>query len=88
MDPGRYLEILRDCGAGEKMIRLISRFWRDSQLACRAAGHYGRPVRARRGVTQGGALSPTIFNLMVDAIVREWVRILWEEHDLGFKDVR
>ena len=88
MDRERCLEILRDCGVGEKIIRLISRFWRDAEMACRAEGHYGRPFRARRGVTQGGPLSPTIFNLMVDAIVREWVRILREEHDLGFEDVR
>ena len=45
-------------------------------LCCRAAGYYGRLFKARRGVTQGGPLSPTIFNLMVDAIVREWERQL------------
>ena len=52
-------------------MRLIARFWRDAELVCRASGYYGRRFRARRGVTQGGPLSPTIFNLMVDAIVRE-----------------
>ena len=57
-------------------------------MAYRASGHYDRPFRARCGVTQGRPLSPTIFNLVVDAIVREWVRGLWEEHDLGFEDVR
>ena len=25
-------------------------------------------------MTQGGPLSPTIFNLMVDAVIREWLR--------------
>ena len=33
-------------------------------------------------------MSPTIFNLVVDAIVREWVHVIREEHDLGFEDVR
>ena len=34
---------------------------------------YGRLFKAERGVTQGGPVSPTIFNLMVDAIVRQWI---------------
>ena len=29
----------------------------------------------RRGVTQGDPLSPTIFNVVVDAVVRHWVTI-------------
>ena len=70
MDRGRCLDILRDCGVGEKALRLIARFWRDAELACRVGGYYGRPFQARRGVTQGGPLLPTLFNLMVDAIVR------------------
>ena len=72
MDRGRCLEILRDCGVGEKALRLVARFWRDAELVCQASGCYGRPFRARRGVTQGGPLVPIIFNLMVDAIVQEW----------------
>ena len=71
MNRGRCLHILRNCGVGEKAIRLISRFWKHGLLVCRAAGFYGRPFRARRGVTQGGPVSPSIFNLMVDAIIRE-----------------
>ena len=43
--------------------------------------------KAWRGVTQGGPLSPTIFNLMVDAIVREWMRQL-EEQGVDTADIR
>ena len=45
-------------------------------LVYKAAGCFGLPFRAGRGVTQGGPVSPTIFNLMVDAIIREWERLL------------
>ena len=57
-------------------IRLINAFCEQEVLVCKAAGFYSRIFRATRGVTQGGPLSPTIFNLMVDAIVREWVRLM------------
>ena len=56
-------------------------------LSCKAAGYYGRLFRACRGVTQGTPLFPTIFNLMVDAIVREWERQL-VAGGLGLDDVR
>ena len=57
-------------------------------MVCRASGYYGRRFRARRGVVQGGPLSPTIFNLIVDAIVREWARVLQADHGMGLEDVR
>ena len=69
-------KILRDVGVGKKTVRLVSRFWNNGVLYFRATGHYGQTFHARRGVTQGGSLSPTIFNLMVDAVVREWERQL------------
>ena len=36
-------------------------------------GYYGTAFQGARGVTQGDPLSPTIFNLVVDAVVRNWV---------------
>ena len=82
------MKILWDCGVGEKALRLIARFWRDAELVCQASGYYGRPFLARRGVTQGGPPSHTLFNLTVNAIVREWVRVLQEVHGMGLEDVR
>ena len=63
-----------DASVGPKALRLIRTFWSKAILVCRASGYHGSPFSAERGVTQGGPLSPTIFNIMVDAIVREWVR--------------
>ena len=54
------------------MLGLIRTFWDEQQLVCRAARRYGKPFEASRDVTQGGPLSPKIFNIMVDAVVREW----------------
>jgi hypothetical protein len=40
---------------------------------CPARGNYGEPFNAKRGVTQGGPLSSLMFNVCVDAAVREWL---------------
>ena len=39
----------------------------------RAGGYYGTDFKVEHGVTQGDPLSPTIFNVMVEAVVRHWV---------------
>jgi hypothetical protein len=41
-------------------------------------GNYGTAFKASRGVTQGGPLSAKLFNILVDAVVREWIRQLWQ----------
>jgi hypothetical protein len=46
---------------------------------CRALGNYGAPYKAGRGVTQGGPLLAKLFNVVVDAVVREWLQLLREE---------
>ena len=42
-------------------------------MAARAGGYYGKAFKGARGVTQGDPLSPTIFNVVVDAVVRHWI---------------
>ena len=55
-------------------------------MVCRAAGNYGMAFKAGRGVTQGGPLSARLFNIMVDAVVREWIQQLWVDGDYGEKE--
>ena len=42
-------------------------------MVARSGGYYGTYFQVARGVTQGDPLSPTIFNVVVDAVVRHWV---------------
>ena len=44
-------------------------------MVARAGGYYGTGFKGGRGVTQGDPLSPTIFNVVVDAVVRHWVTL-------------
>ncbi len=83
MDRERCLEILEMHGAGPNMLRLIRNFWDAAINVCRAKSNYGRPFQAGRGVTQGGPLSAKLFNILVDAVVREWMRLIQETLDLG-----
>ena len=45
-------------------------------MAERSGGYYGTAFKGVRGVTQGDPLSPTIFNVVVDAVVRHWLEVL------------
>ena len=42
----------------------------------RAGGYYMDPFKGHRGVTQGEPLSPTIFNVVVDAVFQQWVLVV------------
>ena len=45
----------------------------------RAGGYYGEAFKGAQGMTQGDPLSPTIFNVVVDAVLRHWVMIMLDE---------
>ena len=42
-------------------------------MVARAGGYYGTDFKGEIGVTQVNPLSPTIFNVVVGAVVRHWV---------------
>ncbi len=73
--------ILEGYGVGPRMVRLIRNYWRDAIMVCRASGNYGQSFKAGRGVTQGGPLLAKLFNILVDAVVREMFWQLREEGD-------
>ncbi len=78
------MEILKAYGVGPKLLRLQNSFWENAKLVCRARGCYGSPFAAKRGVTQGGPLSSLMFNVCVDAVVREWLhQVLGDDNTHG-----
>ena len=83
MDRERCLEILEMHGVGPNMLRLIHNYWDTAINVCWAKGNYGRAFQAGRGVTQGGPLSAKLFNILVDAVVQEWMRLIREMLDNG-----
>ena len=59
-----------------KTIKVTS--WRRLTMAARSGGYYGAAFKGERGVTQGDPLSPTLINVVVDAVVRHWLEGLQE----------
>ena len=45
-------------------------------MVTRVGRHYGIPLKGYHGVTQGDPLSPTIFNVDLDSIIRHWLAVV------------
>jgi hypothetical protein len=67
---------LEGYGAGPRLVQLVCNYWRDAIMVCQALGNYGMAFKASRGVTHGGPLSAKLFNILVDAVVWEWIQQL------------
>jgi hypothetical protein len=72
MDRDCTIRILRAYGVGDRVLQILTNFWDSLTVVARQQGYYGQPFKAERGTTQGDIVSPTIFNIIVDAVVREW----------------
>jgi hypothetical protein len=82
IDQKQCLFILEWYGVGLSMHRMIRLFWDKATNVFRASGNYGTPFKMDRGVTQSGPLLAKLFNVMVDAVVREWLPILRDKSGL------
>ena len=69
-------------GVGPRARRLLREYWGKSTMVARAGGYYRTGFKGAIGVTQGDPLSPTIFNVVVDAVVRHWVTLAVEEAEM------
>jgi hypothetical protein len=69
------------------MCRLIRHFLDEATNVCCASGNYGMPFKTDCGMTQGSPLSAKLFNVMVDAVVREWLQILRDESGLEVEEL-
>ena len=79
LDRSRCHDILEGYSVGPRARRLLRAYWGEMTMMARAGGYYGEAFKGDRRVTQFDPLSPTIFNVVVDAVVRHWVTMVLEE---------
>ena len=69
LDRSRCLEILEEYGVGPQACRLLRKYWSQLMMMMGVGWYYGVAFTGAQGVTQGDPLSPTTFNVMVNAVV-------------------
>ena len=74
IDRERVVEIMKAYKVGPKIIRYVSLIWDRQEFCLRKAGFYSQTFGVYRGCTQGDTDSPIIFNLIIDAVLRRWMR--------------
>ena len=45
-------------------------------MVAKAGSYFGRLFKGYQGVMQGDPLSPTIFNMILVAVIRHWVTVV------------
>ncbi len=73
LNRAKCLVIMTGYGVGPKLLRLQEKFWDQAEMVCCAGGSLGKPFATFWGITQGGPLSSLMFNVYVDAVIREWL---------------
>ena len=72
VDRERLLEILKGYVVGPNVLGLLKFYW-VNQLCVAKCGKYNRETFVSYcGATQGNVVSPTLFNILVDAVMRKW----------------
>ena len=73
VDRSRMIAVLRGYGVGPNVIAFLEAVWENDNCVPRRNGFYGEMFQQQRGVRQGDSLSPIIFNVVVDAIIKAWL---------------
>jgi Reverse transcriptase (RNA-dependent DNA polymerase) len=66
---------------GTRCLDLLRRYWEHQECVARQGDYHGPAFKLSRGVTQGGIFSSTLFNILVDAVLRHWLEVCANEPD-------
>ena len=78
LDHGHILKTLEGYGVGPKMGDILAEFWVWQEVCTQKNGYHGPQFKATRRTTQGGLTPPTLFNVVVENVVRYWLYITVE----------
>ena len=71
--------ILVAYGVGPQALHLLLRYWDRLLMVSIVVRYYRGTFKGQLRVTQGYPFSPTIFNVVVDVVLRHWVYVVSEE---------
>jgi Reverse transcriptase (RNA-dependent DNA polymerase) len=74
LDRDCALQILQNYGVGPNTRSIIAQTSAMDRMIPRQAGFYGEPFTTSHGVWQGDIMSPFIFNIICDAVIRHCER--------------
>ena len=63
-------------GVGPWYRRILWEYWDILRMLRRTGEYYGADFKGLRGVVLGYPLYPTIFNVVVDSVLRHWVLLV------------
>ena len=69
---GRVIRLMEKYSVGPNVRRYVAKVWDGQEFVLRQAGFYSEPIKVNRGCTQVDTNSPIIFNLIIDAVIRNW----------------
>jgi hypothetical protein len=84
----RLLDILTGYGVRPRIRGLLRFYWDHQQSVAWQADYHGEAFQPSRGVTQGGIISPTLFNILVDAVVRKWLADILEDLEVAISGLQ
>ena len=70
------MAIIMRYGVSPRTERILRHYWYHLSMVDRVGHYCGTPLKGHRGVTQEGSISPTIFNITVDAVICHWVALV------------
>ena len=76
LDWERSLDLITAYGVGPRTVRLLRTYWGLLTMVAKSGGYFGHPFKGYQGVTQGDPMYPTIFNVVVDAVICHWVTVV------------
>ena len=68
----KLFEMLRRLGMAEDLVRIIENLYRNAHGTISWKGHISAPFPTPAGVRQGCPISPSLFNIYTECIMRKW----------------
>ena len=79
LDRERCLNVLVDHDMVPQVLLLLRTYWKLPTMVVKADGFNASPLKGSRVVTQGDPLYPIISNMVIDAVLRQWIMAVVEE---------